>query len=106
MYKKNAVVLFTRPLFFIVRDEIVNEKFMVMDKRFVLEDKDFFVVRKFLHEGRQWSVKFRRSDKFLQCSCMKFKSKGILCSHVFVVLKANHVSVILDSLVNLGGQRL
>jgi len=52
-----------------------------------------YVITKAKHEG-SWRVSFNRASNSITCSCGKFDTFGMLCSHVLKVFELNDVKVI------------
>ncbi|KAG6388842.1 hypothetical protein SASPL_150278 [Salvia splendens] len=47
---------------------------------------------------KTWTVTFCADDDSYQCSCKLFERIGKICSHIFFILKNNHVKLIPDTL--------
>jgi zinc finger SWIM domain-containing protein 3 len=52
-----------------------------------------YVITMVNHEG-SWRVSFDRASTSISCSCKKFDTFGILCSHALKVFEANDVKVV------------
>nr|KYP48164.1 Protein FAR1-RELATED SEQUENCE 5 [Cajanus cajan] len=52
-----------------------------------------YVITRVNHEG-SWRVSFDRASNSITCSCRKFETFGILCSHALKVFETNDVKVI------------
>ncbi|XP_058774984.1 protein FAR1-RELATED SEQUENCE 12-like [Vicia villosa] len=50
------------------------------------------------HE-KSWKVSFNRASSSISCSCRKFETFGILCSHALKVFEANDVKVVPDEYI-------
>ncbi|RHN75693.1 putative transcription factor FAR family [Medicago truncatula] len=57
-----------------------------------------YVITKAKHEG-SWRVSFNRVSNSITCSCRKFDTFGILCSHALKVFELNDVKVIPDNYI-------
>lgn len=77
VYEKQASTLFTREVFDIARDKILDEQQMVVREIQCRGETHLFVVYLFLKANKQWDVIFRATDNYLQYSCKLFESEGI-----------------------------
>ena len=57
-----------------------------------------YVITKAKHEG-SWRVSFNRVSNSITCSCRKFDTFGILCSHALKVFELNDVKVIPENYI-------
>ena len=53
----------------------------------------------FRHPNLKWEVQFCPNIVTLKCSCMMFESIGILCCHMVVVMKVEHLVEIFHSCI-------
>ena len=52
-----------------------------------------YVITRVNHEG-SWIVLFDRASTSISCSCRKFETIGLLCSHALKVFEANDIKVV------------
>ncbi|KAL5567784.1 hypothetical protein UlMin_024359 [Ulmus minor] len=48
---------------------------------------NIFKLRKFNHQGSEYTVTHSMVDNHLECSCRQFESDGIPCRHIFAIMK-------------------
>lgn len=71
-----------------VRDEITAEAKLGIREIKENNDMALYTLSEYEHDGRQWKVLFNKDEDKLQCSCKKYESDGIPCSHLISVMKA------------------
>nr|XP_043619682.1 protein FAR1-RELATED SEQUENCE 5-like [Erigeron canadensis] len=104
LMEKHAAHIFTRTIFFDIQDEM-HRALMHCHSYNVKDVDDFKMVE--VHETKEdskkkeneideppvekklhtYNVLFRKSDVTVSCSCKRYESYGLLCRHVFLVLK-------------------
>ena len=94
-----ATDLFTRRMFFKIRDEMKREgKYIVTS---LVEDNGIITcsISKYGNVQKARIVNYTRTTNIYFCRCNLYGSKGIPCQHIFAVLKALHVTKFPTSLV-------
>ncbi|KAF8023048.1 hypothetical protein BT93_F0515 [Corymbia citriodora subsp. variegata] len=88
--EKEAECLYTRPMFRMFQEELINVLSLAIDKSGGTAILPEFKLTK---EGSTKidTVKFDTSSSTLVCSCGKFESVGILCSHALKVLNSENI---------------
>jgi hypothetical protein len=95
--ESHAAKIYTADLFREVRDEILKAgELIVRDKTEVGATK-IYKLTKYCRDDYERNVVYNGST--LECSCKLFDSRGIPCSHVFYVMKEEHVDHIPSNLV-------
>ncbi|KAI0496228.1 hypothetical protein KFK09_022539 [Dendrobium nobile] len=83
--EKQASEIYTRVIFDLFQEELVEASGFLMDK---VEDGliSKFRVTKVDDTNRAYLVMYNASEKTINCSCSMYETSGILCRHVFRVL--------------------
>ncbi|KAI6684753.1 hypothetical protein NL676_030666 [Syzygium grande] len=87
---KQAKCLYTRPIFRMFQEELINSLSLVIEESGATATLCKF---KLTEEGSTETdtVEFDPSNLTLACSCGKFESVGILCFHALKVLNFNNI---------------
>ncbi|KAK2652990.1 hypothetical protein Ddye_012846 [Dipteronia dyeriana] len=96
---KHVATIYTRNLFFLVRDEIKEETLFSICNFVQDVDRFTYTLKRFGFDNLTWTTCFIPSTNQIQCSCKLFETSGIPCSHAFSVMKAMNVKNILSSLI-------
>lgn len=79
---------FTMKIFFRVKNEInCVDKYIVLEKDDKLERYIVCIVSKYMHKELKRKVCCSYDSDKVRCDCYWFKTKGILCRHIFIVIK-------------------
>ncbi|XP_028054811.1 protein FAR1-RELATED SEQUENCE 5-like [Camellia sinensis] len=93
--KRHGAELFTRNIFRMFRDEIVEEGKLNVNDVFPLSDgQKCYYIHKYEVKDRSWIVTHNPVDAKMRCSCMKFESLGLPCCHMICVMKAKNLTQI------------
>ena len=57
-----------------------------------------YVITRVNHEG-SWRVSFDHDSTSISCSCRKFETTGLLCSHALKVFEANDIKIVPDKYI-------
>ena len=89
--EKHAATIFTREIFSMVQEELLNEqKFIVL--HFI--DKEgycMYTLSQYASPDSRWEVVYCQVDQSMKCSCLLFKSYGYPCGHLFAIMKVEHL---------------
>nr|XP_010930351.1 protein FAR1-RELATED SEQUENCE 5 [Elaeis guineensis]XP_029122440.1 protein FAR1-RELATED SEQUENCE 5 [Elaeis guineensis] len=82
--EKQASEIYTKTIFDLLQEELVESSGFLMDK---IEDGvvSKFRVTKVDDASKVYMVNYNASEKSISCSCCKFEFSGILCRHAFRV---------------------
>ncbi|KAI5650328.1 hypothetical protein M9H77_36333 [Catharanthus roseus] len=86
----HASKIFTRNIFSKVQREIAGDATLLIHDVAKTDDMKLYTITQYLHEGRLWNVEFHMSKSVIQCSCKKFGTDEIPCSHSISVMKAEN----------------
>ncbi|CAL5365347.1 unnamed protein product [Camellia sinensis] len=93
--ERHGAELFTRNIFRMFRDEILEEgKLNVKDVFPLPDDQKCYYIHKYKVKDRSWIVTHSPVDAAMRCSCMKFESLGQPCCHMICVMKAENLTQI------------
>nr|GMD86898.1 protein FAR1-RELATED SEQUENCE 5-like [Ipomoea batatas] len=93
MIEKHATSIYTIAIFYDVQAEIYEGCFSCkITWREEAEDITVYTIKE--GQAKSFKVSYSRERGEIQCSCGKFKRVGILCRHVFVVLKDDDAEMI------------
>ncbi|XP_004490690.1 protein FAR1-RELATED SEQUENCE 5-like [Cicer arietinum] len=97
-YELSPILIQMRYVYTHVVFELFQNEFKLFLALSILERNEShslceYVITMVNHEGF-WRVSFDRASTSITCSCRKFETFGILCSHVLKVFEANDVKVI------------
>uniref|UniRef100_UPI0005CA764A protein FAR-RED IMPAIRED RESPONSE 1-like n=1 Tax=Fragaria vesca subsp. vesca TaxID=101020 RepID=UPI0005CA764A len=104
--------IFTDDIFVVIKGQILLEaRFSVTSRiQFGGSEDLMFYLSQYERPNRSWTVLYRPVDGVYSCSCLQYESDGILCPHIFSVLKYQNVSVYPKSMIldrwTKGGGRL
>ncbi|KAF5781947.1 putative transcription factor FAR family [Helianthus annuus] len=93
--EREADKIYTRNIFNDVQDEIYASVHKCTSKSYT-EAGDFikFFIKDLQFQGSGlFEVLFREKDMVLQCSCNRYEQYGLLCRHVFCVLRLCEITV-------------
>ncbi|CAL5437209.1 unnamed protein product [Camellia sinensis] len=97
--EKHATTIFTRRLFLMFRNEIIEEALLIFDGRKEEFDHRIYKFSKYTGFGSTWEVSYHPATSIMKCSCKKFEFFGLPCSHMISVMKCEHMTEILPSCV-------
>ncbi|CAL5405985.1 unnamed protein product [Camellia sinensis] len=97
--EKHAATIFTRRLFLMFRNEIIEEALLIFDGRKEEFDHRIYKFSKYTEFGSTWEVSYHPATSIMKCSCKKFKFFGFPCSHMISVMKCEHITEIPPSCV-------
>ncbi|CAL5365043.1 unnamed protein product [Camellia sinensis] len=92
--EKHAATIFTRRLFLIFRNEIIEEALLIFDGRKEEFDHRIYKFSKYTEFGSTWEVSYHPATSIMKCSCKKFEFFGLPCSHMISVMKCEHMNEI------------
>ncbi|XP_027171783.1 protein FAR1-RELATED SEQUENCE 5-like [Coffea eugenioides] len=95
----NAASIFTRKIFFKIRDEIYAEASLRLVSVVDQDKVKLYTFTEYLHRICSWQVELDKSERTIICSCKKLESDGIPCSHAFAVMKAEDMDEIPKSCI-------
>ncbi|XP_028120064.1 protein FAR1-RELATED SEQUENCE 5-like [Camellia sinensis] len=91
--ERHGAELFTRNIFTMFRDEILEEGKLNVKDVFPLPDgQKCYYIHKYKVKDRSWIVTHSPVDAAMRCSCMKFESLGLPCCHMICVMKAKNLT--------------
>ncbi|KAK2363632.1 protein FAR1-RELATED SEQUENCE [Trifolium repens] len=93
----DAAKIYTADLFREVRDEILKAGELIVKDKTEVGATKIYKLTKYCRDDYERNVVYNGST--LECSCKLFDSHGIPCSHVFYVMKEEHVDHIPSNLV-------
>ncbi|XP_042013988.1 protein FAR1-RELATED SEQUENCE 5-like [Salvia splendens] len=97
LFEKHASTIFTENAFKSIQEEMADASSNCGMKGMSTEDDIQYYEVDDLYE-KTWTVTFCADDDSYQCSCKLFERIGKICSHIFFILKNNHVKLIPDTL--------
>ncbi|CAL5379164.1 unnamed protein product [Camellia sinensis] len=97
--EKHAATIFTRRLFLMFRNEIIEEALLIFDGRKEEFNHRIYKFSKYTEFGSTWEVSYHPATSIMKCSCKKFEFFGLPCSHMISVMKCEHMTEILPSCV-------
>ncbi|XP_042059459.1 protein FAR1-RELATED SEQUENCE 5-like [Salvia splendens] len=97
LFEKHASTIFTENAFKSIQDEMADASSNCGMKGMSTEDDIQYYEVDDLYE-KTWTVTFCTDDDSYQCGCKLFERIGKICSHIFFILKSNHVKLIPDTL--------
>ncbi|CAL5389113.1 unnamed protein product [Camellia sinensis] len=92
--EKHAATIFTRRLFLMFRNEIIEEALLIFDGRKEEFDHRIYKFSKYTEFGSTWEVSYHPATSIMKCSCKKFEFFGLPCSHMISVMKCEHMTKI------------
>ncbi|CAJ2662867.1 unnamed protein product [Trifolium pratense] len=95
--ESHAGKIYTAKLFKEVRHEILKAGELIVRDKSEVGGRKTYRLTKFSKDGYERSVVYDGST--FKCSCKRFESRGIPCSHIFYVMKEEHVDRIPSNLV-------
>jgi hypothetical protein len=95
--ESDAAKIYTAELFREIRDEILKAGELIVREKTEVGATKIYKLTKYCRDDYERSVVYNGST--LECSCKLFDSRGIPCSHVFYVMKEEHVDHIPSNLV-------
>ncbi|RYR67230.1 hypothetical protein Ahy_A03g013534 [Arachis hypogaea] len=94
-----ASKLYTRKIFFEVKEQIESVGGMIVLYKDRFGSIEKFMLRKFRKPHRVHVVLYDKSSDKFECSCKLLNSVGILCGHIFCVLKELDIEELPNRLV-------
>ncbi|WJX27339.1 hypothetical protein P8452_16166 [Trifolium repens] len=95
--ESHAAEIFTAQIFKDVKDEIMKAGELIVRQKKEIGDTKFYTLTKYCVDKYERTVIY--DGVTFQCSCRMFDSKGLPCSHIFNVMKEEHVDRIHSSLI-------
>ncbi|XP_028064081.1 protein FAR1-RELATED SEQUENCE 5-like [Camellia sinensis] len=93
--ERHVAELFTRNIFRMFRDEILEDGKLNIKDVFPLPDgQKYYYIHKYKVKDRSWIVTHSPVDDAMRCSCMKFESLGLPCCHMICVMKTEKLTQI------------
>ncbi|XP_028070411.1 protein FAR1-RELATED SEQUENCE 5-like [Camellia sinensis] len=93
--ERRGAELFTRNIFRMFRDEILEEgKLNVKDVFHLSDGQKCYYIHKYKVKDRSWIVTHNPVDAAMRCSCTKFELLGLPCCHMICVMKAENLTQI------------
>ncbi|XP_045825377.1 protein FAR1-RELATED SEQUENCE 5-like [Trifolium pratense] len=97
LIESNAAKIYTAEIFKEVKEEIMKAGELIVKHKKEIGDTKFYTLTKYCRDAYERTVVYD-GDTF-QCSCRLFDSRGLPCSHIFHVMKEEHVDHIPSTLV-------
>ncbi|XP_015955130.1 protein FAR1-RELATED SEQUENCE 1-like [Arachis duranensis] len=94
-----ASKLYTRKIFFEVKEQIESVGGMIVLYKDRFGSIEKFMLRKFRKPHRVYVVLYDKSSDKFECSCKLLNSVGILCGHIFCILKELDIEELPNRLV-------
>ncbi|CAJ2654133.1 unnamed protein product [Trifolium pratense] len=95
--ESHAGKIYTAAVFKEVRHEILKAGELIVRDKSEVGGTKIYILTRFCKDDYERSVAYDGST--FKCSCKRFESRGIPCSHIFYVMKEEHVDRIPDNLV-------
>jgi hypothetical protein len=95
--ESDAAKIYTAELFIEIRDEILKAGELIVREKTEVGATKIYKLTKYCRDDYEKNVVYNGST--FECSCKLFDSRGIPCSHVFYVMKEEHVDHIPSNLV-------
>nr|KYP41139.1 Protein FAR-RED IMPAIRED RESPONSE 1 [Cajanus cajan] len=97
-YKLSPILIQMEKVYNHIVFDLFQNEFKLFLASCILERNEFhslcqYIITRVNHE-RSWKVSFDHASNSITCSCRKFETFGILCSHALKVFEANDVKVI------------
>ncbi|TXG49202.1 hypothetical protein EZV62_025077 [Acer yangbiense] len=97
--EKHAADIYTVNIFTVVLEEIREEARLIISGCVEDMDKRVYTFTKFRSPHLKWTAVYSPATKDIECSCLLFQTVGIPCSHLFSVMKAEHLCEIPECLI-------
>lgn len=99
--EENVGETFTHGVYLLILGQLLDEKHFMTSQPIEYPEIKVYYVTQYNRAHRQWTVDYhyRSPDKLMECSCRLFESDGIPCSHIFSVMKFEHMNELPSSLV-------
>ncbi|XP_060974191.1 protein FAR1-RELATED SEQUENCE 3-like [Cannabis sativa] len=98
-YYKQAAAIFTRNIYYKVKEQIEEEQPYSISHREDQGDSYLFSLARFQYGEIRHRVLYNKEKNELNCSCLLFESDGIPCKHIWCVMKSLDIRVIPESLI-------
>ncbi|KAF4351415.1 hypothetical protein F8388_001035 [Cannabis sativa] len=98
-YYKQAAAIFTRNIYYKVKEQIEEEQPYSISHREDQGDTYLFSLARFQYGTIRHRVLYNKEKNELNCSCLLFESDGIPCKHIWCVMKSLDIRVIPESLI-------
>ncbi|CAL5328636.1 unnamed protein product [Camellia sinensis] len=92
--EKHAATIFTRRLFLMFHNEIIEEALLIFDGRKEEFDHRIYKFSKYTEFGSTWEVSYHPATSIMKCSCKKFEFFGLPGNHMISVMKCEHMTEI------------
>ncbi|GAU45980.1 hypothetical protein TSUD_401200 [Trifolium subterraneum] len=99
LIETDAAKKYTAEVFLEVREQILKIVALMVRSKVVTGDVSTYTLTKYCATEVIRKIVYDVSSKSFQCSCRMFESRGLPCSHIFYVIKEEHIDHILDRLV-------
>ncbi|XP_058732835.1 protein FAR1-RELATED SEQUENCE 5-like [Vicia villosa] len=97
--ESDAAKTYTIEIFKEVKEEIMKPSALIVKERLIEGELKVYKLTKYCEDGYEREVVYDPLGKTLRCSCKLFDSRGIPCSHIFYVIKEEHMDHIPRSVV-------
>jgi zinc finger SWIM domain-containing protein 3 len=97
LIESHAAKTYTADIFKEVKEEIMKAGALIVRQKIELGDTKIYTLTKYRKDKYEREVVYEGST--LQCSCRLFESRDLPCSHIFYVMKEEHVDQIPRTLV-------
>ncbi|KAH9779917.1 protein FAR1-RELATED SEQUENCE 5 [Citrus sinensis] len=98
-FESAAADVYTRPIFRLVRDQILQEGMHIAVQVSCEENYKSFTVKKWKVLDEEWRVNIQGKWDNVSCDCLMIETLGIPCSHMFAVMKVENVDSIPHSMI-------
>ncbi|KAH9750463.1 protein FAR1-RELATED SEQUENCE 5 [Citrus sinensis] len=98
-FESAAADVYTRPIFRLVRDQILQEGMHIAVQVSCEENYKSFTVKKWKVSDEEWRVNIQGKWDNVSCDCLMIETLGIPCSHMFAVMKVENVDSIPHSMI-------
>ncbi|XP_058746823.1 protein FAR1-RELATED SEQUENCE 5-like [Vicia villosa] len=95
--ERHALQIYTAEIFKEVKDEIMKAGSLIVEEK--LERTDLKIYKLTKYRRANYEVDVYYDGRTLQCECKLWDSRGIPCSHMFYVMKEEHIDRIPEALI-------
>ena len=92
--EKHAATIFTREIFSMVQEELLNEQKYIVLYYIDKEGYRTYTLSQYASSDSRWEVVYCQVDQSMKCSCLLFESYGYPCGHLFAIMKVEHLKQI------------
>ena len=89
--EKHAATIFTREIFSMVQEELLNEQKYIVLYYIDKEGYRTYTLSQYTSSNSRWEVVYCQVDQSMKCSCLLFESYGYPCGHLFAIMKVEHL---------------